>query len=163
LASIKNRIARHYTLYPEFDNIVEPERLRNLDGWSQAGSKSSGGNMRTYFVGQPFEEAMEPDQIRLLEAYVRTLDVDFYVKHPRERRLLDIGAPLLCKGGRIAEDAIAHDAGAQPIHVIGWFSTVLFNLGRLAQRRTVLLPSAHPDLSQMTERAQRAGCETVLL
>lgn len=165
LASIKNRIARHYTLYAQFENIVEPSRLKTLQGWSrdQGVLNHSVGATKTYFLGQPLEEVMSDEDIKTFENYVKTLGIDVYVRHPREASFLDIGAPYLDKAGAIAEDAIVRDAGNCQVHVIGWFSTALFNLGAVVQRRTVLLMPGHPESSRMADMARKVGCEVVFL
>jgi hypothetical protein len=164
LACTKARIARHYTLYGAFSNIVEPGRLRRLQGWSRAGVATGGSDAtKTYFLGQPFQEVLSPLQIGALETHLRTMAIDFYVRHPRERKILDIGAPFLDKQGHIAEDAIVRHAGRAAVHLVGWFSTVLFNLGNVAQRRTMLLLGTDPGTPRMAEMARKAGCEVVIL
>lgn len=163
LAATRQKVARHYTLHPGFENIVDAARLRPLASWSGERRSPVGEGARTYFIGQPLEEVMGLEQVQALQAHVRTLGVDRYVKHPRERRLLDIGAPLLEKGGLIAEEAIVRDAGSDAIHLVGWFSSVLVNLGGLAERRTVLLPRAHAQTAHLAALAAQAGCEVVLL
>lgn len=163
LVTMKRRIVRHYTLYPQFSNIVDQVRMRTLDGWSPAVGGESQDSLRTYFLGQPFQEVLSPAQISALESHLKTMAVDFYVRHPRERKLLDIGAPCLDKQGRIAEDAIVSHAGTAAVHLVGWFSTVLFNLGEVAQRRTMLLLNSDPGTPRMAEMARQAGCEVVIL
>ena len=163
LKSIHARVVRHYTMYPQFTNIVGPDRMRMLAGWQTENDRSTGEGTRNYFIGAPFEQVMTADQIRLFEGYLRGQKIDYYVKHPRERRILEIGVPLLDKGGRIAEDAIVLNAGEFRIHVIGWFSTVLFNLGAVAQRRTMVLFRGDPRSAHMAQLAETAGCETVFL
>lgn len=163
----KKRINRHYTIYPDFENIVERDRLRILNKPTALYIKSShtshNQKLKTYFIGGPFEEDMTRKQIYVLEKHLRTLDIDFYVRHPREKNMLDINAPTLDKQGLIAEDAILRNAQDQPIHVIGWFSTVLFNLAATAQRSTILLFSSNPQTDSMAALARRAGCEIVLI
>lgn len=165
LLTIKNRIARHYTLYPQFENIVEPSRLKTLQGWSRDQGVHSPrvGATKTYFLGQPFKEVMSATDINTLEKYIKTLGIDIYVRHPRENSPLELSSPYLDKKGRIAEDAIVHDAGNCQVHVIGWFSTALFNLGAVAQRRTALLLRKHPESSRMADMARKVGCEVVFL
>lgn len=164
LKCTKARIVRHYTLYSEFANIVDPGRLRRLHGWSPYEiAAESLVAIKTYFLGQPFEEVLSPAQIGALVAHLKTMAVDFYVRHPRERKLLDIGATCLDKQGRIAEDAIVSHAGTAGVHLVGWFSTVLFNLGEVAQRRTMLLLNSDPGTPRMAEMARQAGCEVVIL
>ena len=163
LKSTRVRIARHYTLYPQFTNIVDPDRMRTLAGWQTDNDGSTGEGTRNYFIGAPFEEVLTANQMRLFEDYLRAQKIDYYVQHPRERTILEIGVPLLDKRGRIAEDAIMLNAVGFRIHVIGWFSTVLFNLGATAQRRTMVLFRDDLRSAHIAQLAEQAGCETVFL
>lgn len=163
LSDFKRRIARHYTLYPQFENIVEPERLRTLDGVDGQPAGRQQGSIRTYFIGAPFEEVMTASQIKVFQSYLRSQQIDYYVKHPREDHPLELDIPLLDKAGRIAEDAICRDADGADINIIGWFSTVLLNLGGLAKRRTMILFASDSGTSLMVELGKEAGCEIVML
>jgi N-acetyllactosaminide alpha-2,3-sialyltransferase len=164
LSSIKSRIIRHYTIYPGFQNIVEKSHLRYLDGFChEQNQPSSLSVFKTYFIGQPFEEALCPDQIVSLKVYLRGLDIDYYVRHPREQSILNIGVPVLDKHGLIAEDAILRHAQGHPIHLVGWFSTALFNMAAIAQRRTMLLIKSDPNSEHMATLARQAGCEIVFI
>lgn len=164
LVDTKARITRHYTIFPGFPNIVPANRICTLCGWKRDRViRAAESRTKTYFIGQPFHEVLTLGEVERLESRLRTMNVDFYVRHPRERRLLEIGVPTLDKAGLIAEDAIVRHAGASPIHVIGWFSTVMFNLGAVAQRRTMLLFASGRETQQMSDLAKRAGCEVALL
>lgn len=157
---IKSRIIRHYTLYPGFINIVDSARLRYLDGWSNKVSNQS--DTKTYFIGSPFEEAMNQEQIARLEIYAKNLNISKYVTHPRERNILNIGAEVLKKYGRIAEEAIIADSGDCSICLVGWFSTVMLNMGALCTSRIVLLPKDSPQTPELFELSKKAGCTPVL-
>jgi N-acetyllactosaminide alpha-2,3-sialyltransferase len=164
LTDFKQRISRHYSIYTGFANIVEKERLRWLDGWPQIADTVHGNDpMVTYFIGQPFEEVLTTEQIGLLQARLKAMNVDFYVLHPRERYPLDINAQVLEKRGRIAEDAILQHAQGSPVHLVGWFSTTLFNLARTVKRCTMLLLKSSADTSTMEAMALKAGCSVVLI
>ncbi len=167
LSKVKKRIARHYTLYPNFKNIVESARLRSLPKWPikdiNSLDKFDYQSPKIYFIGEPFGEDLTPEHIRTLESYLRTIDIHFYVRHPREQHILNIGVPDLDKHGLIAEDAIQRHAQSHPIHLVGWFSTVLFNMAAIAQRRTMLLFKSDPNTEHMATLAHQAGCEIVLI
>ena len=163
LERTKTRIARHYTLHPQFENIVEPGRLKTLPEWGRDEGQSIDGTTRTYFIGQPFEEDLTFEQISVLKTYLLTLSVDFYVRHPRERITLELRVPYLEKEGQIAEDAIVNNAGRSQIHVVGWFSTVLFNIGQVAHRRTMILLHSDRASHEMAKLGTKAGCEIVFI
>lgn len=158
---IKSRISRHYTLYSDFKNIVDARRLIHLDSWNSKSNTKS--NTKNYFIGSPFEEIMNENQILRLKNYVKKLNIDSYVTHPRERKRLDIDVDVLNKQGRIAEDAIISDAGDRPIGLVGWFSTVMLNLGAVCESRIVLLPKDSPKTPELFELSKKAGCTPILI
>lgn len=163
LKTIRSRIVRHYTLYPQFENIVPAEKLRPLTGWTDISRKRKADRVRSYFIGGPFHLIMTKKQIANLRNFLRTQNIDRYVRHPMELEPLDIGAPQLDKEGRIAEDAIIRDAGEARIHLFGVFSTVLFNLGSFAERRVAILARSAQKSEEMAELAAKAGCELMIL
>lgn len=164
LKTIKRRIVRHYTLYPQFGNIVDAARVVPLQGWADSESIDAGTrNTRTYFLGQPFQEALSKAQIDCLARYVRGMQVDAYVRHPREQLPLELGVPFLDKQGQIAEEAVLLDARGHQAHVVGWFSTALLNLSAVVHRSTMLLVSSDPGSARMASIAKQVGCEVVFI
>lgn len=156
---IKQRIQHHYSVYPGFDNIVEAAKVRHLEGWCRAFSdEQTKDKSAIYFVGQPLEEIMTREQIQLVQERLRNMNINFYVKHPRERQMLDIGAIPIEKHGRIAEDAILQHANGRNVHLISWFSTTLFNLAKTVERCTMLLIKSSQDTEQKRSMAEKAGC-----
>jgi len=160
LEETKKRIARHYTLHSEFPNIVGPDRLISLPGWSKRQYIAEQKPEKKYFLGAPFfRRELSKEMIHELELYLASLDIDAYVRHPREESPLNIGAPVLNKNGLIAEEAILRDAMDVPIHVLGTSSSVLFNMALAAQNRTMLLFSS--SLSGMERLALKSGCDVI--
>ena len=162
LDDLKASIARHYTLHPQFENIVPHGRIRPIAEWKGVTRRRT-GSVRTFFIGAPFQEVLRPEQIDKLTAYMRGQSVDYYVKHPRETLPLALGAPLLDKGGLIAEGAIIKAAGDHPIHIIGGLSSVQFNMAGQAAHRTMVLVDGTPGQDDMIFLGRAAGCEIVLL
>jgi len=162
LSEMKKRISRHYTLHPQFENIVSRDKLRSIQSSPPSPAKADASPI-TFFIGGPFEEVLTQEQIYRLAAHVRAQPVDYYIKHPREVAPLEIGAPFLDKSGLIAEDAIMRAAAGRPVHLIGWFSSVLFNIGGRATRRTMLLPKDASHNREQAKMAEAVGCETVFL
>ena len=160
----KDRISRHYTIYPGFINIVENARLRYINGWQHYADRADFSvDAKVYFIGQPYEEVLNPAQIGRLEEYLRTKVIHSYVRHPRERSPINIDLPFLDKQGRVAEDAILADAGDRPIHIIGWFSSVMLNLAAIASKRTMILLNDHPASKMQANLALQSGCEIVFI
>jgi N-acetyllactosaminide alpha-2,3-sialyltransferase len=162
VGDLKRRIARHYTLHPVFENIVSKERLRQIS-WPKTHFSSNAGKALTFFIGGPFNEVLSSEQIKRLTAYAVGCGIDYYVRHPRETRPLDIGAPILDKQGLIAEDAMVQFANDLPIHVVGSFTSVLFNIGDRAQRKTMVLVKDHPASAELGQMAEMTGCCTVMV
>lgn len=161
LEKVKKNIVKHYTVYKGYKNIVDSTKLFYLDGWSESIRRDK-AKTKTYFIGSPFSEVMTENEISRLESYVRELDVDFYVNHPREHKILDVGVKILNKCGRIAEEAIIYDAGDCSIILVGWFSTVMLNLGPLCKSRIVLLPKESSLTPEAYKLSKKAGCTPIL-
>lgn len=162
LREIKKRVVRHYTIYPNNENIVERKKLVLIEGWKKY-SETSSINAKTYFIGSPFEEVMNPSQIFRMKDYIKNLGIDAYVVHPRESNILDLGVAALNKNERIAEDAIIADAGSRPIRLVGWFSSVMLNLETVCESRVVLLPKDSAKSSELYELSKKAGCTPILI
>jgi|CXWL01.1.fsa_nt_gi hypothetical protein len=163
LVEIKLKIRRHYTLYDKNENIVESERLRFLPLWFGEHKVPEDAPVISFFIGEPFEEVYDVRQLAKLGEYIKCFDLDYYVKHPRETSVIAEHVVQLDKAGKIAEDAIINSARCSRIHLIGCFSTVMFNMQGYAWKRTMILFSDDPTTLSMSELARNAGCEVVLI
>ena len=161
--TIRSRIDRHYSIYQNIENIVENEKVISVKGWSKDEANSLIGTKKTYFIGGPFEESLNKNQITRLENYLKKIHIDKYVKHPRERTPLAIGVSFLEKKGRIAEDAIVSDADGKSIVLVGYLSSVLFNLSSYASRTILLVPEASDENNDLLEIATQLGCEVIVI
>lgn len=131
---------RHYTLFPEVDNIVDSHRLMSLPGWRLTSSPHPSNDAPvSFFIGAAFELDLSLEQIKTLELYLKTLSIDFYVPHPQESFPLEIGAALLNKNGLIAEDAIIKSSQGRPVLLIAHFSTVMLTLSSRVHERLMIL------------------------
>jgi N-acetyllactosaminide alpha-2,3-sialyltransferase len=157
----KRRIRRHYTIHPYLDNIVDARRVRAIPGWGAKRNEAGKLGVRTYFIGAPFEEILSKKQIRSLRSHLKNLKIDFYVSHPREQHRLCLDIPLLEKSGQIAEEAILKDASEYAIVLVGFLSSVMFNLESCAARRLVLIPGEGHRYSELTALAEKSGCEII--
>lgn len=162
ITATREKIVRHYTIQPEFQNIVDNGRLRAIVGWGKSTKRQDEStHPKTYFIGAPFHEVFDQRQIDILEAHAKMIGVDVYVRHPRELETLNLVVPLLDKHGKIAEEAILDDAAGRPIVLIGFLSSVMFNLAACAHRRIILVPSGSERHSALSELAYKSGCELV--
>lgn len=162
LEKLKTRISKHYSLYKGYENIVNQDRLIYLDGWVEKASRDR-SKSKVYFLGSPFEEDLNQEQIYRLEEYAKSIKIDAYIAHPRERNILDVGAEILNKNGRIAEEAIIADAKDASIVLVGTFSTVMLNIGTLCKSRIVLLPQECLRTPELFELSKKAGCTPILI
>lgn len=127
---VKTRLRRHYSIYPGFENFIEPEKITflSLFDHSRQGGHSNEDKRVSFFIGQPFHEYLTTEHMAALRTWLATQSVDFYVMHPREKSPLLANIPVLDKGGLLAEDAIFAAAGNCRPRVISAYSTVLFNI-----------------------------------
>lgn len=161
LSDFKSKISYHYTIYPDHDNIVESGKVVSLDsGWLSERAKNC-ERAKVYFIGAPFHEVFNSDQIKSIVVYLQSIEVDYYVRHPRENEPLSSNIPFLEKRGKIAEEAIIDDADGRPVVLIGFLSTVMFNLAECAQRRVILVPEDTEKYSILIKLAHKSGCEIV--
>lgn len=162
LKVFKKKINKHYSIYPGFNNIICTSRVNYLRGWHRdCGLNHKNSSVVSYFIGQPFEEALTSEQVRVLEESLISLNIDYYVPHPRERSYLKIGAELIDKKGKIAEDAILQHSNGRAIHIVSWYSTTIFNFASVADKSTVLLLGSSSNFSEMQEMALKVGCNVV--
>lgn len=153
LGQVKSLIDRHYTMYDGYENIVDSSKLVFLDKLKRTSYKKK-NTTKTYFIGTPFEEIMNDKEIRKLEGFLKNWECSAYVAHPRETRLLKIGAKILDKKGQIAEEVILEDAKDSSIILIGGnLSSVMLNIGHVCQEVIVILPQESkitPNISKMS-------------
>lgn len=164
---IRERIARHYSLYKGFGNIVDESRVTYLEGWQnehELARDTSFLRERTkrYFIGAPFEEVMSSQEIEKMIDLMLAVGIDGYIKHPREKKELPIGGLIIDKGGRIAEEVILEDSAGCVVELYGFLSGVMINLRGVSGKRVVFLP-VHHRLTGIGELARASGCQEVYL
>ncbi|CAN0586965.1 unnamed protein product [Ectocarpus sp. 12 AP-2014] len=166
VSSIKERIVQHYSIYKGFCNIVDSSKVTYLNGWSKVeglGSlAASDMDVKRYFIGAPFDEVMSIDEIKRMIELIRNVKIDGYVMHPREKVALSIGADVVEKKGRIAEEFIIEDSKGFSFELYGHLSSVMINLQDFAERRIVFLPR-EKFIGAIGVLAKEAGCEVVVL
>ena len=161
IQQLKQNIARHYSLHPELGNIVPKEKLVTITAGFQSGAAPDAPEA-SFFIGQPFEEILTPEELRAFLSRVRQFPVDFYIRHPRETKPLALGVPFLEKQGLIAEEVIEQAAHGHRIRLVGGFSSVMLNMGRDIPR-TVILNGAMKGGAMMEQLARDAGCQVIVL
>lgn len=163
LSQVKSLIDRHYTMYDGYENIVDSSKLVFLDKLKRPTYKKNNAT-KTYFIGTPFEEIMSDKEIKKLEGFLKNWEFSAYVAHPRETRLLKIGAKTLDKKGQIAEEAILEDAKDSSIILIGGnLSSVMLNIGHVCQEVRVILPHEAKITPNISEMSIESGFKVTLI
>lgn len=163
---IRKKVSLHYSIYKDFDNIVEEGRMVYLSGWGRPDESISDRSVKKhtkrYFLGAPFDEVMSRREIEKMVDAMQGLAIDAYIKHPREKKELPIGGIIFDKGGRIAEEVILEDSTGYAVELYGFLSSVMINLQGVAEKRVVFL-SGHQKLTGVGELARKLGCQEVYL
>ncbi|MBB3107748.1 beta-galactosamide-alpha-2,3-sialyltransferase [Psychrobacter luti] len=87
---LRGRTKRHYTVFPNLDNIVEKDRVVNLDwDWSELLDSRDLDkllmNTNTILLGTAFQDFSIRQQIKLKKNIMKIIDdVGLYIMHPRE-------------------------------------------------------------------------------
>lgn len=161
ISSLKSRIGQHYTIFPDLPNIAPVSCTRTIIKNDQTERTELSSVGPSYFIGQPFEEALTPKGMAWLKDQVNVLAPDWYVRHPREKNPLIKDIPELNKCGQIAEQAVARHAAGRSIRLVGVFSTTLFSLADISASVTMLLPRVLKDREFIADLGQRSGFQLI--
>ena len=92
---IRNKTKCHYTVFPDLDNIVEKDRIVNLDWkWSELLDSRDLDKLPihtdTILLGTAFQDFSVIKQKELKEKIIKIIDnVGLYIMHPREENWLE--------------------------------------------------------------------------
>jgi hypothetical protein len=160
---VRARIDVHYSIYDAHDNIVEPARVRHVPLWSQAAGRTATNGATSFFLGQPYAEAVQagtlgPHEIDRLRTWLRANPMDYYLLHPRETTPL---APQdnARRSPDVAEEQVFALAGATRPRLFGWFTSVLLNVPATQADKVYLSVGEGPAEAERIRLMQRAGCE----
>ena len=87
---LRDKTKRHYTVFPDLDNIVEKDRVVNLDwDWSELLDSRDLDklpmNTNTILLGTAFQDFSIRQQVKLKKNVMKIIDdVGLYIPHPRE-------------------------------------------------------------------------------
>jgi len=159
---IRARSQAHYTLYPEFDNIVhntllQPVLLRTDRPAVSSLARDPGE--RRIFLGQPLTD---PGMVGIADIYadvVASLQIDEYLPHPREGR--PSGAFELVDTPLIAEEYLLGQLDLyESVTVFTVRSAALMNIDHPRLRKVVLThPDGNPATDALYEKFATRGCE----
>lgn len=167
ILELKSRIDLHFSIYDGLDNIVECSKVRHLNPWRSNEDLGSEGEV-TIFVGQPFEELVSigiltEDQILRVEQYLRDLEIDFYLSHPRETRFLEIGATLVSDQVKISEEYIFEICGIKRPRIYSLFSSVILNVSSVVADKVYISISNEAGEIERLSLVKKMGCKVVRL
>jgi len=152
-------INRHYSVYRGFENIISAELVRFIDVFNYDSMLQNKGARINIFIGQPFDEYMDPDYIGKLRGLVYSLGIEYYIMHPRELRPLVGNIPILPKNGRIAEEAIFKICDGRRPAIFGGFSSVMFNISSDVADKVMILSDDNEEHATLAGLGKMAGCQ----
>ncbi len=162
LGTMKKRSEKHYSIYEGFTNICPPEKIVPLDIFPPSSDTENSGEAKSFFIGQPFRETLNPAQIARLKAFIESQNIDFYVMHPREAQPLADNIPLLDKQGELAEIAILRASTQGRPTIYSCFSTVIFNIpSKNARKHYLHFPEDDAASHERLELVRRADCSVL--
>lgn len=92
---LRDKTKRHYTVFPDLDNIVEKDRVVNLDwDWSELLDNRDLDklpmNTDTILLGTAFQDFSIRQQVKLKKNVMKIIDdVGLYIMHPREESWIE--------------------------------------------------------------------------
>ncbi|KAE9537166.1 CMP-N-acetylneuraminate-beta-galactosamide-alpha-2, 3-sialyltransferase [Ursidibacter arcticus] len=117
---------QHYTIYPDFPNIIENTTVIDLFNAQKSKDENLENEPITHILlGQPVY--LEHDKnIRLAEKVIKDFNIELYLAHPREQYKLDdvsyIDTPL------ILEDYLAQEFSHRRCRIYTYFSSAVLNI-----------------------------------
>jgi hypothetical protein len=162
-SEFRERIYLHYSVYKDYENIIPVKKIKYVDNFSWEKSLQKANGVKSFFIGQPFSEYCDECFINSLISFLTSVNLNFYVKHPREGRSLIDSIAVLEKDGLIAEEAIYKACnGMRPV-IYGGFSSVMFNIPASIADKVMMLSANDPKHQYYAELGKNAGCRIVFL
>jgi hypothetical protein len=160
-AFMRGRIARHYTIYPGYENIAPAERVEAIDlDWAGEMSAEDAArlpaNVKAILLGAPFQDLKDPAALdRAREALAKS---DLYLPHPRDASgLTSDKDPKIMASAEAVIDSCLRQGPLTVYHFAS--STILPFKGREGLTLVSLRPEVHepePSLWRTAERPARA-------
>ena len=160
LKQLKASVERHYTVFSRQLHAMDLEKIVLITSWPPKREVDESLDPIVIYIGTAESIWLNSDQIEEIRKYLTKHPVHFSIPHPMERKSLASGVPDLPFSELLAEEALSLFPTKAPLHLVGPLSTVMLTTGRVATKRTVLVPTGFENLVPLWEGA---GCETVLL
>lgn len=127
--NIIKKVVKHYTIYSDVENIVENSRLKLLNIFDLNTEENDCSDVVIFFIGQPYNEMFKNEDDDYIVNLVRTLGVNYYFRHPREKIIYkDIE---YIESMEIFESFLEGYVKQNPdkkVIVYSFFSSVMFNI-----------------------------------
>lgn len=154
-------ISRHYTIYPNFTNFVDDDKLIFLDVFNIPVVQENFNRTTTFLIGQPFEYYLTDEEQDNLRRFLSRYKIDYYIMHPKETKPLVANIKVLNNTKSIAEDLILEASEHSQVHVLSGYSTVLFNLSGSHIKRTYLSVKRDNNELERCLLIDKTGAQTV--
>lgn len=117
-----NQIEKHYTIYPNYKNIVP--QIQPIALWDTANVGETNGEV-SFFIGQPLCNTKE-ENMALIKQLKDNLTFDYYFPHPAEDYRVE-GVNYV-ESELIFEDYVFKHLSDKKVIIYTFFSSVAFNL-----------------------------------
>lgn len=160
---VRRSIQKHYTIYNDFNNIVNKDKLvfTSLFQFNNTSNTSKNKNDLTIFIGQPFHEYLNAKEIQKLQYWLSSTHIDYYIKHPREGMPVVRNALIFDTKGLIAEEAIWELSKKNKVTIVSGYSTVLFNINTPNISKVYLSLSNHQDEEERINLIKRTNSKII--
>lgn len=150
------KVEAHFTVDVRMQNVVPPEKLRQVNFGSENTAISSVEPINI-LIGQPYEEYLLPDQVELLFNAYREVPGSLYAPHPRENFDRLPRQFKLLMDDRIIEEVIyAFRGEGHLVRVIGCSTTVFASIHGEGIEKYSLEPTEKKD---RITRMRQLGCD----
>ncbi len=159
---IKKNSRAHYTIYSDFENIVEDNRVisvKLLASRDRSIKKHTKQRALRVFLGEPVSELHHDHLSRDYINILKNLDIDKYLPHPREYNLHAI--KNIIETNLIAEDYISQCLDEfELVHVYSLFSTALLNIDHPRLIKTIVIYRNVDDkIKSIYPLFEKRGCQ----
>ena len=130
-SKIKPKIINHYTIYKKIDNIVDNDKIIDIElfNFDINSDKSKNNDTVIFFIGQPYNEFFDEFNPDKFEKKLIALGVNIYIKHPRE--MIELAHIHDVSTDEIFElylEKFFEKNSEKSIKIYSYFSSVMFNL-----------------------------------
>lgn len=130
VAEIIKLAKRHYTVNSSLTNIVDPNRIKQIDMRVESNKRGKGNNILKIFIGQNFSEYLSQSEVSRVHNFLGNMNCE-YLPHPREKiqKTRFEGNIHVIKTEKIIEDYIEEMLSEYShVEVYGAFSTALITI-----------------------------------